>query len=135
MPFTPWTTKAGYVDLLEAIAGLDLIDAVAPIQLAIRLLVPEGSRLLELAEVRRFVGPFDPKTLAYPWRHADPDVDRLQAAIVDLVGRRPGASRTALFARVREMACAAAGRPVPRAATAAARPRTAVPYLNEPWYC
>ena len=51
--FTPWTTLEGYVDLLETIAELDLVDHVAPIQLAIRLLIPAGSRLLELDEVVR----------------------------------------------------------------------------------
>ncbi|MEO8078544.1 MAG: CUAEP/CCAEP-tail radical SAM protein, partial [Acidobacteriota bacterium] len=34
--FTPWTTPAGYLDLLHAIDRLDLVDHVAPIQLAIR---------------------------------------------------------------------------------------------------
>ncbi len=135
VPFTPWTTRTGYLELLDAIAGLDLVDAVAPIQLGIRLLVPEGSRLLELAEVRALVGPFEPRTLAYPWRNPDPAVDRLQVDVVDLVGRRPGAPRAEIFARVREMACAAAGVPAPRPTAAAPRPRTAVPYLNEPWYC
>ena len=43
-----------------------LIENVAPIQLGIRLLIPEGSRLLELDEVRRNVGPFDPESLFYP---------------------------------------------------------------------
>jgi len=37
VPFTPWTTREGYRDLLQAIVDLDLIEAVAPIQLAIRL--------------------------------------------------------------------------------------------------
>src|SRR5689334_8664069 len=36
VPFTPWTTLEGYIDLLNHIATLDLVEAVAPIQLAIR---------------------------------------------------------------------------------------------------
>ena len=43
---------AGYLDLLHAIDRLDLVEHVAPIQLAIRLLIPQGSRLLELDDVR-----------------------------------------------------------------------------------
>ena len=50
--FHPWMTLEGYCDLLDTIDELDLVDHVAPIQLAIRLLVPEGSRLLELDEMR-----------------------------------------------------------------------------------
>src|SRR5208283_4158691 len=43
VPFTPWTTFENYLDLLEQIRRLELIPAVAPIQLAIRLLVTAGS--------------------------------------------------------------------------------------------
>ena len=50
--FHPWLTLDGYCDLLDTIDRLDLVDHVAPIQLAIRLLIPEGSRLLELEEMR-----------------------------------------------------------------------------------
>ena len=46
--FHPWLTLDGYCDLLECLQDLDLVDHVAPIQLAIRLLIPRGSRLLEL---------------------------------------------------------------------------------------
>ncbi len=59
VPFTPWISLEGYRDLLAALADLDLIEHVAPIQLAIRLLIPAGSRLLELPEVRDLAGDFD----------------------------------------------------------------------------
>ena len=49
VPFTPWTTREGYRALLSNVARLGLVDHVAPIQFAIRLLVPAGSRLLEPA--------------------------------------------------------------------------------------
>ena len=53
MAFHPWITLESYCDLLDTIQQLELIDHVAPIQLTIRLLIPQGSRLLELDEVRR----------------------------------------------------------------------------------
>ena len=53
VPFTPWTTLASYRDLLEVIAAQNLIENVAPIQLGIRLLIPAGSRLLELRRSAR----------------------------------------------------------------------------------
>ncbi|MGH9724903.1 MAG: CUAEP/CCAEP-tail radical SAM (seleno)protein, partial [Candidatus Acidiferrales bacterium] len=46
MPFTPWTTLDGYCELLEVLRENDLIENVAPIQLAIRMLIPAGSRLM-----------------------------------------------------------------------------------------
>lgn len=63
--FHPWLTLDGYCDLLDLIDHLDLVDHVAPIQLAIRLLIPDGSRLLDLDDMRARVGPFDAATLAY----------------------------------------------------------------------
>ena len=132
--FTPWTTRAGYVALLDAIEVLGLVSHVAPIQLAIRLLVPQGSRLLELEDVQALVGPFDPEALAYPWAHPDPGMDRLQRQVTALVGRQLSASRPQVFEAVRALAREAAGLgalppgpPLPARAT--------VPYLNEPWYC
>jgi radical SAM superfamily enzyme YgiQ (UPF0313 family) len=41
--FHPWVTLDGYCDLLDSIVELALADHVAPIQLAIRLLVPDRS--------------------------------------------------------------------------------------------
>jgi radical SAM superfamily enzyme YgiQ (UPF0313 family) len=131
--FTPWTTLEGYCELLQAIDALDLVPAVAPIQFAIRLLIPEGSRMLELPEVRAQVSHFDPRTLTCVWRHADPRVDALQAELERLAGARLKGPREAFFAAVWDAAHAAAGVPPP-----ARRPlvsRAAVPYLNEPWYC
>lgn len=84
VPFTPWTTLEGYGDLLTVLAEQELIENVAPIQLGIRLLIPAGSRLLELDEVRESVGEFDPAALVHPWRHADPRMDRLAERVQDL---------------------------------------------------
>ena len=46
VPFTPWTTFDNYWDLLKCCGDWDLATEVAPIQLAIRLLITAGSRLL-----------------------------------------------------------------------------------------
>jgi radical SAM superfamily enzyme YgiQ (UPF0313 family) len=133
--FTPWTTASGYCALLNTIDRLQLVDYVAPIQLAIRLLVPEASRLLELEDIRKVVGPFDPGSLTYPWVHGDPAVDSLQASVALLVGRRLNARRRELFDEVWAMAHSAAGIPAAAREDGGLLPRAAVPYLNEPWYC
>jgi radical SAM superfamily enzyme YgiQ (UPF0313 family) len=133
--FTPWTSLEGYCDLLQTIDRLALVDHVAPIQLAIRLLITEGSRLLELDDVRRLIGPFEPQSLTYRWKHPDDRVDRLQRAVEEAVGVRLAASRRELFDRVWSIAHEAAGIPVPSRVAPDLLPRAAVPYLNEPWYC
>ncbi len=102
--FTPWTTVATYVDLLNVVDDLGLTGHVAPVQLAIRLLVTWQSRLLELPDIQAVIGPFDPKTLTYPWQHPDPRVDDLQRTMMEL-------------------------------ANAPRMSRSAIPYMNEPWYC
>lgn len=134
--FTPWTTAATYRDLLRTIAELGLIENVAPIQLAIRLLVPAGSRLLELDEIVRLVEPFDEEALVHPWRHPDPSVDELQRTIEARV-RESGArheSRSRAFASICALACGdgeSSGSPD----GALEEARAPVPYLTEPWYC
>jgi radical SAM superfamily enzyme YgiQ (UPF0313 family) len=131
--FTPWTTIDRYCEMLDAIDRLGLVPAVSPIQYAIRLLIPQGSRMLELAEVRSRVERFDPASLTHVWRQADPRVDALQQEMETLVGSRLTARRGEIFTRVREIAYRAAARPLP--AQPPLLSRAAVPYLNEPWYC
>jgi radical SAM superfamily enzyme YgiQ (UPF0313 family) len=131
--FTPWTTLETYVDMLREIERLGLVPAVSPIQYAIRLLIPQGSRMLELDDVRALIERFDPKSLTHVWRHPDPRVDTLQRTLEQLVGRRLNAPRGEVFARVWNLAHEAVGVvPPPREPLLA---RAAVPYLNEPWYC
>ena len=137
VPFTPWTTFAGYKDLLDVLAEEGLAENVAPIQLAIRLLIPAGSRLLELPEVSAMVGPFDSAALVYPWKHEDPRLDALAREISQLVQRGDSLklSRTEIFSHIRRAANAAAGNRAPNAAARSATNSVPVPYLDEPWYC
>ena len=123
--FTPWTTIDGYMDLLRVVADLDLVGNVAPVQWGIRLLVTWESRLLELPEIRNVIGSFDAKTLTYPWTHRDPRVDMLQQQVMALAGVRAARSREEMFATVCELAQVNVILPS----------RSAIPYMNEPWYC
>jgi radical SAM superfamily enzyme YgiQ (UPF0313 family) len=131
--FHPWATLAGYCELLDTLAALDLVDHVAPIQLAIRLLIPAGSRLLELSEVQPFVGAFDPVTLTYRWAHPDPRLDSLQQEIASVVGRRLTSDRRDVFQAISEIAHTRAG--LPWQPLPARDSSSAVPHLDEPWYC
>jgi len=128
--FTPWTTWAGYRELLEVLLELDLVEQVSPIQLAMRLLIPAGSRLLELHEIRQMLGPFDSSALSYPWQHRDPSLDRLCANIQQLIQRkeRGKAGRPEIFRQIWALACG-------RAPDFHLPSRATIPYLDEPWYC
>jgi radical SAM superfamily enzyme YgiQ (UPF0313 family) len=141
--FTPWTTLGAYCDLLETVGGQDLVENVAPIQLAIRLLIPAGSRLLELPDVQQMIEPFDQEKLVYPWRHADPRVDALCERLQEIVhtGERTKVPRARIFECIEEAANKAAGRGDMKAPAVRSRrvpllaSRATIPYLNEPWYC
>jgi len=139
VPFTPWTTLEGYEDLLHTLEELALVENVPPVQLTIRLLIPAGSRLLELPELGRMIGGFQQELLSYQWSHSDPRVDALQRELEDLVQRmnRSGSSRAAIFEEIWKVAWRSLGKPeiAHPAAVAPRLAQAAIPYLTEPWYC
>lgn len=134
--FTPWTTRQVYRDFLAGVIELGLVESVAPIQYAIRLLVPAGSRLLELDEMRALAGPFDPAALAHPWRHPDEAMDELQRAALRLAqgSAARGETRAEFLGRLLDLVEERIGG-APRPALRHLLPRPPIPYLNEPWYC
>ncbi|MEE2984066.1 MAG: CUAEP/CCAEP-tail radical SAM protein [Pseudomonadota bacterium] len=131
--FTPWTTLSGYRDLLAALTELRLMGAVAPVQLAIRLLIPPGSRLLELQAIRDRVGPLELAALVYPWSNADPKVDELQAEVQRVVQQAAEKPREQLFREVWTITHAYLARTPPPLPIVANRALSAE--LSEPWYC
>ena len=137
--FTPWTTLETYVDFLATIHELGLVGNVAPVQYAIRLLIPEGSRLLDLPETHRFLRGFDAEALCYRWEHPDPRVDELQRRVFDLVQRaiNDRCERDEVFRRVCDATSesVAAEQRVRLTDLDHGTPREKIPYLTEPWYC
>jgi radical SAM superfamily enzyme YgiQ (UPF0313 family) len=141
VPFTPWTTLEGYQDMLNTIAKLELIENVPPVQLTIRLLIPAGSRLLEITDLYGVeLGAFEPERLIYPWRNPDSRVDELQLELEQVVQResKKGTGRGEIFAEIWKLAQRAriadsAEQTIPPVPVAPAR--ATIPYLTEPWYC
>ena len=134
VPFTPWTSLDGYLDLLRVLTAEELVENVAPIQLGIRLLIPEGSLLLELEDVRLGVGAFDAESLVYPWSNAEGRVDLLSETVQSIAAEadRKKESRGTAFSRIWEAAHLAAGIEAPALRVKEGR---GVPFLSEPWYC
>jgi len=131
--FTPWTSLQQYSDLVSTVDRLGLIEHVSPVQWSIRLLIPRGSRLLELEDVRALVDPFDPVALAFPWRHPDARMDALQRRVAAIVGDADGTPRHEIaHAIVGEIAAVDPAVRVPLRADA---PSAGVPHVTEPWYC
>jgi len=136
VPFTPWTTLSGYNDLLQVLREQELIENVTPVQLGIRLLIPKGSRMLELAEIQRIIGSFDPYSLAYPWKNPDARLEALSEVVQEIaaVAEARKESRSTTFGRIWKAAHDAAGIAQPAIASAST-PQKGVPFLSEPWYC
>ena len=126
--FTPWTTIEGYRKLLRTIAELELVENVGSVQLVLRLLVTPGSRLLELPDLE--VGAFDAKSLVYPWKNREPEVDALASRAFQLVARlqKEKRTRSQIFREIASLV----EMPLENFDLIA---RAAVPYLDEPWYC
>ncbi|MHB1186229.1 CUAEP/CCAEP-tail radical SAM (seleno)protein [Thiobacillus sp.] len=135
VPFTPWTTLAGYRELLATLLKLHLVEAVPPVQLAIRLLVPQGSYLLHLADFAARVGAFDEAMLGYPWQADDPWVDALQRDIMAWVvdAEKAALPRADVFAGLWARTHAALGEAAPPLEPA--QFGEAIPHHSEPWYC
>ena len=140
LPFTPWTTLRDQIDLLDLIATNDLIESVDPVQLSIRLLVPPGSLLLALPEMREHLRGYDSAGFSHLWQHPDPRMDALQEAIAALVaadadaGISPRSTHSAIR-RLTAKVALDAGLPWLDAEAALPPERDAPPRLSEPWFC
>ena len=132
IPFTPWTSLAGYVELLDLLLDQELVEQVAPIQLAIRLLVTAESPLLDLPEIGGRVAPFDHASLTWPWRHESDEVDALHASVMRTVREMTDEPRGAVFSAIATLARRAAGMSAP---VVLAEAGTRAPCVSEPWYC
>lgn len=140
LPFTPWSTLSDQIDLLDLIAGNDLIDSVDPVQLSIRLLIPPGSLLLALPEMREHLRGYDPAGFSHLWQHPDPVMDALQADIAELVATDTDAgvgprSTHAAIRRLTARAATDAGLAWRNDGEALPPERDAPPRLSEPWFC
>jgi radical SAM superfamily enzyme YgiQ (UPF0313 family) len=130
IPFTPWTTAAGYLALVHFVLEHDLLAEVDPVQLALRLLLPPGSLLLERPELAPHLVGFDEDACLHLWRHPDPRLDALQLEVAALAEEHAGDAHRA-FAAIHDAAARALGaapRPIPA-------PGRKAPRLSEPWFC
>ena len=136
LPFTPWTTTAGMVDLLDFVADHGLVASVDPVQYAIRLLLPDGSLLLDHPDLAPHLDGYDPAQLSWRWKAADPAVDELQAELATLLEVRlatgePVAATYLAVARVVRAAAGVGGEPAVPADAFVREP----PRLTESWFC
>jgi hypothetical protein len=134
VPFTPWTTRQDYRDILDFVEANGLIDHVDPVQYSIRLLVPPSSYLEKHPAMLPHRGALNQAAFSYRWTHPDPDMDRLQLEVAALVEQSTKAEEdTALtFYRVKALA---EERRSDDVSSPLPRDRVRPPRLSEPWFC
>jgi radical SAM superfamily enzyme YgiQ (UPF0313 family) len=125
MPFTPLTDRGDPASIFDFLTDLDLLAAVDPVQLSIRLLIPDGSLLLD-SEIAGYIEGYDADALTYHWRARDPLVDDLQrdlAQIAENGGLHQRETIRQMWTRVRP------GSPAPTLT------ETRSIRLTESWFC
>ncbi len=137
LPFTPWTTIDGLVDLLDFVIVHDLVRNVDPVQYTVRLLLPEGSLLLDQPEMTPHLGPFDAERLGWTWTHPDAAVDQLQQELSALVEARVDQESALTFAEIDQLVRGRATtiRPRPVDGAVSSGPSGPRARLTESWFC
>jgi radical SAM superfamily enzyme YgiQ (UPF0313 family) len=136
LPFTPWTEPGDLAAIFSFIDEFDLFEVTEPVQLAIRLLVPRGSLVLDIPGAWDLVGDYDEEALSYVWRSHDPSVDELQARLAARAERHAAGdgslveTLTDMWMMALETAGADGVTPQIPAGAITGRPR-----LTEPWFC
>ncbi|HEX9069358.1 MAG TPA: CUAEP/CCAEP-tail radical SAM protein [Ktedonobacterales bacterium] len=131
--FTPWTTADDFMEMLRFVAEEGLAGAVDAVQYPLRLLIPPGSPIATLDDAPAWLTELDEPNFSWGWRHPDPRMDALQAALWEHVARiAPGQPGETTFVEVAAIASERLGLPgVPPPA----RSRRPIPHLTEAWFC
>ena len=136
--FTPWTTLDDFLEVLEFVEQHDLIYNIDPVQYSIRLLLPPGSWLLNIPEIKPFVGKLEQENFSYQWTNPDTRLDQLHRDVSKVVeeAARSKEDSWITFYKIKDLTVeAVAGRTVSsenlKVLTKLERP----PRLTEPWFC
>ncbi len=132
LPFLPWTVTSHVVDLARFLDQEGLWSATDPVQLAIKLLIPQGSLLERHPAVIPHLTGYQPSSLTWSWLFSDEETGRLQLALEAIAaeGSDCGAEAAVTLAAMRDLIYDAGG--------AAAPPMPSfspVPRLTESWFC
>lgn len=141
VPFTPWTTLADYLEILQFIDTHRLIYHVDPVQYAVRLLIPPSSYLLNCPETKTLLLTLDEASFSYTWVHPDAQMDELHKKVNALVENdvRVGVDALETFYRIWALAAEMQdSRHTPLSSNRTVLRKQAhlpAPRLTEAWFC
>jgi radical SAM superfamily enzyme YgiQ (UPF0313 family) len=133
LPFLPWTRPNDLVHLVEFLDIHELWAATDPVQLSIKLLIPEGSLLEEHPAVTPFLLGYQPSALTWAWEFEHPATELLHKQLDAIAGDAAdsAADSTETLAAMRQVIGQEAGVDLgPLAGWGAS-----APHLTESWFC
>jgi radical SAM superfamily enzyme YgiQ (UPF0313 family) len=138
LPFTPWTTLSGYLELLDFVGEHGLVYHIDPVQYSIRLLVPPGSSLLKVPMLHPHLGDLIEEDFMYEWKHPDPRMDGLQREVAKAAeeGVRNGEDAAITFFKIKDRTLRTMlGHKRPTSTENVVVPAQKPPKLTEDWFC
>jgi hypothetical protein len=133
LPFFPWTTPDDVARIFQFIHDNDLTGATDPVQLSIKLLLPNGSLLADHPALTPHLEAYDTQALTWRWRFANPDTEVLYKELESIAASASdcGQEAAATLDEMRQAVSEMVGYRI-RSSTAAS---TAAPRLTESWFC
>jgi hypothetical protein len=133
LPFLPWTTTDDVAGIFKFLDNEGLAPAVDPVQMAIKLLIPEGSLLLERPEMAQHLTHFDPDALTWRWNFESAASELLHKELDRIAAEASDCQENAMvtLAAMREVVSAISGWDLGEMAPSDSR----VPRLSESWFC
>jgi hypothetical protein len=133
LPFLPWTHPDHLVRMVDFIDSQRLWSATDPVQLAIKLLIPEGSLLESHPAVTPFIRSYEPMTLTWAWEfeHASSEMLQKELDVIAADASDCGAEAADTLEAMRLAITSGAGADLgPMPAFGEPTPR-----LSESWFC
>jgi len=134
LPFFPWTTPSDVADLVEFLDEHRLWTSTDPVQLGIKLLIPEGSLLENHPAVVPFLTSYDPASLTWSWSFRDPESELLQKELEAVSAEASDCGEDVMdtFTSMRRVIAA---RAPDRGWGQIVDPGPITPRLSESWFC
>jgi radical SAM superfamily enzyme YgiQ (UPF0313 family) len=135
LPFTPWTRPEDVLGIFRFLHDHDLLAVTDPVQLGIRLLVPDGSLVLDLPEFEPYRRDYDANSLGHRWVPAHPVLGEVQRELEAIAatgadtGEDPSYTLHRMWLTAEERLGGDPRRVPPPA------PREGRPRLTEAWFC
>lgn len=133
LPFLPWTTPSDITGIFRFLDRHDLASALDPVQLAIKVLVPEGSLLVDHPLMKTHLSHFDPDALTWVWDFVDPDSERLHKELDRIAAEASDCAEETRItvAAMRQVVAEISGIELAPLPVFGAE----VPRLSESWFC